>query len=88
MENNIIKVGLLEYSNRMLVHEKIELDVTKYPELEGMDEDQILAYIKENAHKMNPTDETGWADSLYDELMEMDIVRDKEYDYSTDIYND
>jgi len=88
MESKIIKVGLLEYSNRMLVHEKLELDVTKYPELEGMDEDQILAYIKENAHKMNPTDETGWEDSLYDELMEMDIVRDKEYDYSTDIYND
>ena len=88
MENNIIKVGLLEYSNRMLVHEKIELDVTKYPELEGMDEDQILEYIKEHAHEMNPTSETSWADSLFDELMETDIVRDKEYSYSTDIYND
>jgi len=83
-----IEIGLLEYSNRMLVHEKIEIDTDKYPELEGLNEDQILAYIKANAHKMNPTDETGWADSLYDELMEMDIVRDKEYDYSTDIYND
>jgi hypothetical protein len=88
MENNIIKVGLLEYSNRMLVHEKIELDVTKYPELEGMDEDQILEYIKGHAHEMNPTSETSWADSLHDELMEADIVRDKEYSYSTDIYND
>jgi hypothetical protein len=53
-----------------------------------MDEDQMLEYIKENAHKMKPTSETGWADSLHDELMEADIVRDKEYSYSTDIYND
>ena len=83
-----IEIGLLEYSNRMLVHEKIEIDTDKYPELDGLNEDQILEYIKANAHKMNPMDETGWADSLYDELMEMDIVRDKEYDYSTDIYND
>ena len=88
MENNIIKVGLLEYSNRMLVHEKMEIDVTLYPELEGMDEDQILEYIKENAHKMKPTGNTDWADTLYDELTEMDVVRDKEYSYSTDIYND
>ena len=84
-----IEIGLLEYSNRMLVHEKMEIDTEQYPELNGMSESEVFEYIKQNAHKMKPSPENkDWADSLYDELMEMDVVRDKEYGYETDIYND
>ena len=84
-----IEIGLLEYSNRMLVHEKMEIDTEQYPELNGMSESEAFEYIKQNAHKMKPSSQNeDWADSLYDELMEMDVVRDKEYGYETDIYND
>lgn len=84
-----IEIGLLEYTNTMIVHEKMEVDLDYWPELNGMSESEAMEYIKENAHKMKPTPDSGdWADSLYDELMEMDIIRDKEYGYSTDIYND
>ena len=84
-----IEIGLLEYSNRMLVHEKMEIDTEQYSELNGMSESEAFEYIKQNAHNMKPTtDGEDWADSLYDELMEMDVIRDKEYGYSTDIYND
>lgn len=83
-----IEIGLVEYSNRMLVHEKIEIDVEQYPELDGLSDEEILSYIKENSYKMKPSESDSWADSLHDELMEMDVIRDKEYSYETDIYND
>ena len=88
MENNIIKIGLVEYSTHMVVHKKMELDITQYPELAGMVEAQVLEYIKENAHEMKPMDDNRWFDNLHDELMDMAEVRDKVYNCSTDIYND
>ena len=84
-----IEIGMLEYMNTMIVHEKMEVDLDHWPELNGMSEDEAMEYIKENSYKMKPTPDSGdWASSLYDELMEMDVVREKEYGYSTDIYND
>jgi len=85
-----IEIRISEYSNRMLVHEKLQINTDEYPELEGMDEEEAIKYINENAHKMKATGSEDPASfwSLHDELLEGDIVRDKEYSYSTEISKD
>jgi len=82
-------IGVIEYSSNMVVKEKMEIDTDHYSELQGLNEADALDYIKKWAVRMKPTPEgESWASCLHDELMEMDVIRDKEYNYSTDIYND
>lgn len=81
-----IEIALVEYSNMMITHESMEIDTKYWPELEGLSNEEVMKYIKENAHDMKPTPANeDWAGSLYDELYEMDVVREKEYNYETDI---
>jgi len=50
-----------------LTREEVIIDTDNYPELEGMDEDQISDYIDEHAWDMKPT-EDGIYSSLGEEL--------------------
>ena len=89
-QNMQIEISISEYSNHMLVHEKIQINTDEYPELEGMGEEEAMKYINENAHNMKATgsEEPASFWSLHDELLERDIIRDKEYSYSTEISKD
>ena len=89
-QNMQIEIRISEYSNHMLVHEKIQINTDEYTELEGMSEEEAIKYINENAHNMKATGSEDPASfwSLHDELVERDIVRDKEYSYSTEISKD
>ena len=89
-QNMQIEIRISEYSNHMLVHEKIQINTDEYTELEGMSEEEAIKYINENAHNMKATGSEDPASfwSLHDELLERDIVRDKEYSYSTEISKD
>jgi hypothetical protein len=51
------------------------INITDYPELDGMDEDQIQAYILENGWDMKPMD-----GNVYESLMEELNNQDTEWD--------
>ena len=71
-----ISFKMVEYYNTMLVHEPIKINVEDYPELNGMSEEEMKDYIKDNWSDMKSTIEV-WYDSLYDECMQSDVMREK-----------
>ena len=81
-----ISVRITESYSTWVVRESIELNIEDYPELMGMDEDEIRDYIKCNSGDMKSNDE--YSDSLYDELIQKDVVRDKIADEDWDIHFD
>jgi len=71
-----ISVKMVEYYNTMVVREPIQINVADYPELNGMSEEEMKDYIKDNWSDMKSTNEE-WYDSLYDECMQSDVMREK-----------
>jgi hypothetical protein len=71
-----ISVKMVEYYNTMLVREPVTINVEDYPELNGMSEEEMQEYIKENWSDMKPTNDE-WYDSLYEECSQSDVVREK-----------
>lgn len=70
-----IEVYYTESFSTWVVREPITLNISNYPELEGMSEEQIKDYIKENASEMaSPSD---WADNLQEYLSQTDVIREK-----------
>ena len=81
-----IKVRMTESFNTFVSHEPIELDLSEYPELEGMDYLNVMAYIMENASEMKaPNEYKANADNLFDVLYGKDVVFDKIIDETTQI---
>ena len=75
-EKKEIEVRITESFVTWVVRDSIKINVEDYPELNGMSEEDMKDYIMSNASEMKPTNED-WGDSLYDELMSADVVRDK-----------
>jgi hypothetical protein len=71
-----IEVRMTESYSTWVVRESMEINVEDYPELEGMTEEEMTDYIMSNASDMKSSNEE-WYDSLYEELLQMDVVRDK-----------
>jgi hypothetical protein len=71
-----IEVRMTESYSTYVVHDSMEINVEDYPELEGMTEEEMTDYILSNASDMKSSNEE-WYDSLYEELLQMDVVRDK-----------
>jgi 1,2-phenylacetyl-CoA epoxidase PaaB subunit len=71
-----IEVRMTESYSTWVVHESVEITVADYPELEGMTEEEMTDYIMSNSYDMKATN-SEWYDSLHDELVGMDVVRDK-----------
>ena len=71
-----ISVKMVEYYNTMVVREPIQITVADYPELNGMSEEEMKDYIKDNWSDMKSKNEE-WYDSLYDECMQSDVMREK-----------
>jgi hypothetical protein len=67
-----------------LVREPVQIDTSYYPELDGLSDDEIKEYIRENAYDMRPTNEE-WYESLGEELDDMEVRRDKIYNQESDI---
>jgi hypothetical protein len=82
-----INVYATESYTTWLVREPIEIDTDNYPELEGMSEDEVKEYIRDNYYEMKPTNEEWFAD-LGEELNQMDIRRDKIYNEEMSIIFD
>lgn len=75
-EKRMFKVGYVEYPQSVLIYESLDIDVSNYPELEGMSDDEIMDYIQLNASNMKPSDDEDYS-SLYEELRNGDVVREK-----------
>ncbi len=71
-----ISVKMVEYYNTMVVREPVQINVEDYPELNGMSQGEMEDYIKDNWSDMKSTNEQ-WFESLYDECMQSDVMREK-----------
>ena len=70
-----IKVFYTEGYNTWIVKEPVEINTEDYPELEGMSEEEAKDYIKWNACDMYKEGEDSY--SLWDELLDQEIVKNK-----------
>jgi len=79
-----IEIRMTESYSTWVVRESMEINVEDYPELEGMTEEEMTDYIMCNASDMKPTNGE-WYDSLYEELSQMDVTREKISSEESDI---
>ncbi len=70
-----IKLHAEETYTTTVYHEKMEIDTDNYPELAGMDEDQISDYIDNNIWDMKPVNSDLY-ESLGEELLDKDVETD------------
>lgn len=70
-----IKLHAEETYTTTIYREKMEIDTDNYPELAGMDEDQISDYIDNNIWDMKPVNSDLY-DSLGEELLDKDTESD------------
>lgn len=70
-----IKLHAEETYTTTIYREKMEIDTDDYPELDGMDEDQISDYIDNNIWDMKPVNSDLY-DSLGEELLDKDTESD------------
>lgn len=75
-QKRIFNLTYIEYPQTTLIYDTLEVDISIYPELEGKTDQEVIDYIKENAHRMKSTDSDIY-DSLVEELQDMDLVREK-----------
>lgn len=70
-----IKAQATEYFTTYIVRDELTINTEDYPELKGMSEEEAKEYIKWNSTDMYKEGEDGY--SLWDELLDQDIVKNK-----------
>jgi hypothetical protein len=70
-----IKAQATEYFTTYIVRDELTINTEDYPELKGMSEEEAKDYIKWNSSDMYKEGEDGY--SLWDELLDQDIVKNK-----------
>jgi hypothetical protein len=70
-----IKAQATEYFTTYIVRDELTINTEDYPELKGMSEEEAKDYIKWNATDMYKEGEDSY--SLWDELLDQDIVKNK-----------
>ena len=83
-----ITFGIIETYSTFISREPVTINISDYPELEGKTEDEIKDYISQKYYEMKPSTESEYLASLYDEMMEMDIIKEKFTDEQTEIWFD
>jgi hypothetical protein len=71
-----VEVSVFQSYTAYIRKKPLVINISAYPELEGMDEDQIQLYILEAGHEMKPMNEDVY-ESLLDELNDQDVDWDK-----------
>ena len=71
-----VEVSVYESYTTYLRKKPLGIIITDYPELDGMNEDEIQAYILENGWDMKPSDKNVY-ESLMEELHNQDTEWDK-----------
>lgn len=82
-----VKIYQTESYTTYVVREPITIDLDDYPELEGMDNDEIVYHLEGNSSDMKPQNSDSY-DSLSDELIDRDVFREKisgeDYSYNVE----
>lgn len=71
-----VEISVYQSYTVYLRKKPLVIDIENYPELEGMDEEEIQTYILENGDSMKPTN-TDVYESLLDELKDQETEWDK-----------
>jgi hypothetical protein len=71
-----VEVSVYESYTTYLRKKPLVINIADYPELDGMNEDEIQAYILENGSEMKPMDSNVY-ESLMEELNNQDTEWDK-----------
>jgi hypothetical protein len=74
-----MKVRMKEEFTTYLVRESIDIDTYFYPELEGMDEQEVRDYISDNGWEMPAPEGYEIYSSLAEALEAQDVIREKTY---------
>jgi hypothetical protein len=82
-----IKMYSVEEFKTIIFRESLEIETDNYPELNGMTEEEIKQYIKENATEMAPTFK-GIYESLAEECWDCNVVNEKVPSSDTEILFD
>jgi len=80
-----IKIYVEESFTTTITREEVIIDTDNYPELDGMDEDQISDYIDNNIWDMKPSEE-GIYSSLGEECSDQSPVDEDVKDGDSDFY--
>ena len=75
-----IKIFGTESYSTYVVKDSVTIETDNYPELSGMNEEEILEYINLNGSSMKPTD-----DEYYSDLMEKNFILGKNNNDNTNI---
>jgi hypothetical protein len=81
-----ITFGIVETYSTFVSREPVTINISDYPELEGKTEEEIKEYIINNYDNMKPSTESDYLASLYDELMEQEIIKEKITDETIEIW--
>jgi hypothetical protein len=85
MENSkTLLFGLIENKIQSKVHDKVELNVSDYPELKGLSDNEITYYVTENCHNMKSFKPE--YESLWHELINQKIVIEKTIEEKQQVY--
>jgi hypothetical protein len=79
-----LRFGLIESHSIAVWYNSMTIDVSDYPELDGMDKEQMINYINENFYNMKSLEYDDC--SLLDDLQNMGDVNDKIYDEEKELY--
>jgi len=79
-----LRFGLIESHSIAVWYNSMTIDVSDYPELDGMDKEQMINYINENFYNMKSLEYDDC--SLLDDLQNMGEVKDKIYDEEKELY--
>ena len=67
------------------LYDTIEINKEDYPELEGMSDEDVFDYLKDNLHEFEIKD--GYEGSLSAEFeFGKDVIKDKQYDEEYELY--
>lgn len=72
-----LKLRTTESYSKFISRESVTIDTDEYPELQGMTEEEVKNYIRENSCEMAPPSDCNWVDNLSDCLEQQEIVREK-----------
>jgi hypothetical protein len=79
-----LRFGLIESHSIAVWYNSMTIDVSDYPELDGMDKEQMISYINENFWDMKSMEDDDY--TLLDDLQNMGDVNDKIYDEEKELY--
>jgi hypothetical protein len=79
-----LKFGLIESHSIAVWYDSMTINVSDYPELDGMNKEEIISYINENFWDMKSMEDDDY--TLLDDLQNMGDVKDKIYDEQKELY--